>query len=240
MRRAIQNCGQGVLDVLYPPVCPFCRTVSPEGICQKCSRKIVYIKSPACMRCGKPLESDRTEFCLDCLRKKGSCIRQGCALWLHREPVSEALYNFKYKNKRSWGRIFALELAENYGSRLKKWDIDQIIPIPLHPSREKKRGFNQALLIGEELGKITGIECHRDVLFRIRKTIPQKCLDPGERRENLRGAFAVSRRWQPVDNILLVDDIYTTGATLEKAAKMLRKAGARNIYFLTLSIGQGI
>ena len=79
-----------------------------------------------------------------------------------------------------------------------------------------------------------------DALFRVKKTTAQKKLDRQERMGNLRDAFALSERWKPVANVLLTDDIYTTGATVEQAAKILKKAGAQNVYFLTISIGQGI
>ena len=103
-----------------------------------------------------------------------------------------------------------------------------------------REGFNQSEVIARELSDLTGIPCRTDVLFRIRKTVPQKKLGPDGRAANLQGAFAVSRRWDACGKALLIDDIYTTGATVEKAAKMLKKAGCRNVYFLTISIGQGL
>ena len=201
------------------------------------------------MHCGKPLSGETREYCHDCARRmdaarrhgrEGFCVRQGRSLWVHREPVSGAVYKLKYKNKRNWGRIFAAEMEEVYGRQIRQWGIQEIIPVPLHPSRKRARGFNQSEVIARELSALTGIPCRADVLFRIKKTIPQKLLDSRARTENLKGAFAAARGWQAPENVLLIDDIYTTGATLEKAAKMLRKAGARNIYFLTVSIGQGI
>ena len=233
------------LNILYPPVCPFCGHISPEGICARCREKIIHVKEPFCMHCGKPLDDETQEYCRDCGRRiaasaRGSCIAQGRGLWIHREPVSGAVYRFKYKNKRNWGRIFANEMEKHYGSQIRRWEIKQIIPIPLHVSKRRKRGFNQSEIIARELSFLTGIPCKTDVLFRVKKTVPQKFLDNSGRAENLRGAFAVSRKWKAPGNILLIDDIYTTGATLERAAKMLKKAGARNIYFLTISIGQGI
>ena len=101
-------------------------------------------------------------------------------------------------------------------------------------------GSTSPEVIARELAELTGIPCRTDVLFRIRKTVPQKRLDPAGRAANLQGAFGVSKRWAACENVLLIDDIYTTGATVEKAAKMLKKAGCRNVYFLTISIGQGI
>lgn len=161
-------------------------------------------------------------------------------MWLHREPVSGAVYRFKYKNKRNWGRIFAVELAEHYEGQIRAWGIEEIIPIPLHSTRKRKRGFNQSEVVAGILSELTGIPCRTDVLFRIRKTVPQKQLDRRGRKDNLMGAFGVSREWNACENVLLIDDIYTTGTTVGRAAKMLKKAGAQNVYFLTISIGQGI
>ena len=171
------------------------------------------------MHCGKPLKDETEEYCPDCGKRlagkhvdsrnpQRSALDQGRSLWLHREPVSGALYRF--------------------------------IPVPLHPSRRRKRGFNQAEILAEELGKLCGIPVETDVLFRIRKTAPQKVLGREGRMKNLRGAFGVSAGWNPCGNVLLIDDIYTTGATLERAAAVLKKAGVQKVFFLTISIGQGI
>ena len=191
------------------------------------------------MKCGKPLRTDTEEYCPDC-REHGSYLNCGLNLRMHRERVAGALYRFKYHNRRSFGKIFACELAEHYRSQISNWEIEQIIPIPLHRSRMRKRGFNQAEIIARELSDATGISVCTNALFRIRKTVPQKSLGRKKRQANLQGAFAVSKTWKPCRNALLIDDIYTTGATLNKAAKMLRMAGVQNVYFLTISIGQGI
>ena len=191
------------------------------------------------MHCGKPMRSDTDEYCPDC-RKHDSYLEQGLNLWKHREPASGALYRLKYHNKRNYGKVFARELVKQYAEDIRRWRIEEIIPVPLHPSRRRKRGFNQAETIARELSVLTGIPIRADVLFRIKKTSPQKSLGRKERQANLQGAFAVSGAWKARKNVLLIDDIYTTGATLERAAKMLRMAGAQNVYFLTVSIGQGI
>ena len=130
--------------------------------------------------------------------------------------------------------------VSGYADQLRRWEAEEIIPVPLHRSRRRKRGFNQAEILARELGAAAGIPVRTDVLFRVKKTSPQKSLGKKERQANLKGAFAVSGAWNPGKNVVLIDDIYTTGATLDRAAKMLRKAGARNVYFLTISIGQGI
>ena len=195
------------------------------------------------MRCGKPLDKAEEEYCADC-RDRASSVVQGRSLWLHRDPVPRAVYWFKYHNRRSYGTVFAREMERVYGGWIRACGIEVILPVPLHPSRKRKRGFNQAEILARELSGLTGIPARADVLYRIKKTRPQKMLGPGERSreraESLRGAFAVKGKWSPCKNVLLIDDIYTTGATVERAAKMLKKAGVQNVYFLTISIGQGI
>ena len=195
------------------------------------------------MRCGKPLKDETEEYCPDCrksLRDGRRGIDQGRSLWLHREPVSGAVYRFKYKNRRRFGRVFAREIADRYAGQVRRWGVDEIIPVPLHPSRFRKRGYNQAEILAAELGDRFDIPVRTDVLYRIRKTSPQKLLGRTERMRNLKGAFGVSASWKPCKNVLLVDDIYTTGATLERAARVLKKAGVQKVFFLTISIGQGI
>ena len=208
-------------------------------ICPDCRGEILYVREPRCMRCGKPLKRETEEYCPDC-REHPSCIRQGRSVWLHRGKVPGAIYRFKYHNRRRYGKVFASEMMRCCGDELKRWRIGLIIPVPLHPSRKRKRGFNQAEILAAVLSEQTGIPVRKDVLFRIKKTKPQKTLDPGERRDNLKGAFAVSGRWKPCRNVLLIDDIYTTGSTIERCAGMLKKAGAENVWFLTISIGQGV
>ena len=118
----------------------------------------------------------------------------------------------------------------------KKWKIDIIMPIPLHPRRLEKRGYNQAGVLAEALGKKLGIPVDEKNLKRRKNTKPQKELNHRERQKNMKNAFIVRKKLKE-ENILLVDDIYTTGSTIEEAAKELKKAGAQNIFFLTIAIG---
>ena len=191
------------------------------------------------MHCGKPLKQDTEEYCSDCRGRK-SFVRQGKSVWLHSGPVPGAVYRFKYHNRRRYGQIFAKEMAERYEDQIRKWKIEEIIPVPLHRKKKKKRGYNQAEIIAAELAACVNLPVRNDVLFRVKDTKPQKQFDNRERKRNLQGAFAVSRNWIPCRNVLLIDDIYTTGSTIERSAKMLKKAGAENVYFLTVSIGQGL
>lgn len=190
------------------------------------------------MKCGKPVEEEE-EFCSDCARGERA-FEQGRSLWIHRTPAADAVYRFKYHNRRCYGKIFAEELVREYRECLERWEIEEIIPVPLHRIRKRRRGYNQSEVLARELGKILKIPVGTEVVFRIRNTRPQKELDEKERVRNLKGAFGVSKKWKPCGNILVVDDIYTTGSTIHHVAGVLKKAGALKVYFLTISIGQGI
>lgn len=197
------------------------------------------IAEPRCMRCGKPVKEEEQEYCYDC-RRHAYAYDQGKSLWLHIPPVSQAVYQFKFQNKRYYAEVFAEEMARRYERWIRACKVQEIIPVPLHRSKQRSRGFNQAELLAEKLGEKLEIPVNTRAVFRIRKTEPQKKLDDRDRIQNLRGAFGVSRSWEPVENILLIDDIYTTGSTIHRVSKVLKKAGVQKVYFLTISIGQGL
>ena len=157
---------------------------------------------------------------------------------MHKEPVNEAIYAFKYKNRRTYGEIFARELAKVYGGFLQKQRVELILPIPLHKSRRRERGYNQTEILAKYLGEYTGIEVDSTSLVRMKKTSPQKRNNDKERKKNIRNAFALKKKIN-AENVVLIDDIYTTGSTLDEAARILKKSGVTNVYFLTISVGQG-
>lgn len=208
-----------------------------NGICGECRESLPWVKEPHCKKCGKPIRDARAEYCYDC-KVKSHIFEEGRSLWLHQSPVSDAVYAFKYQNRRIYGEVFGEELAEKYGCFLKRRQVELLVPIPLHKKRRRRRGYNQAELLSRLLSERTGLPMDADTLVRVKATQPQKTLGNKERHENIRGAF-VSRKRIQCRNVALIDDIYTTGSTLDEAAKILRKAGAEKVYFLTISIGQG-
>lgn len=225
---------------LWPEVCPFCGRVSSQGICVACRGKLgeLKVREPRCMQCGKPVRHAEQEFCYDCMHMKHQYDR-GCGLWMHEAPVSTSVYQFKYHNQRRYGVCYAEELTRCCGHMIKRWNPDLIIPIPLHKKRRRKRGYNQAAILCRELGKRLGIPVDEKNLARRICTAPQRSLGHRERRKNLRNAFTVKSSFLPVPVVLLVDDIYTTGNTVDAAAEVLKKKGVEKVYFLTISIGQG-
>lgn len=132
-----------------------------------------------------------------------------------------------------------MEFLNRYEETIRRWGITTIIPVPLSKKRRRIRGYNQAELLARELGEKMSISVDTKHLIRVKDTVPQKKMDARGRRMNLRNAFAWRGKERIRGNVLLVDDIYTTGNTIDSAAKVLKCAGARKVYFLTISIGQG-
>ena len=229
-----------ILKLLWPDICPFCGKISRKGVCPVCQKKInnLSIEQPYCMKCGKPVLFMEQEYCYDC-SKSIHYFESGRALWLHKPPVNHSIYHFKYHNQRQFGKLYARAMAEKYGGTIRQWNPDIIIPVPLHKIKRKQRGFNQAQVIAEELGKIMGVSVNSFAVKRVRYTKPQKKMDHKLRKSNLKNAFEIAVSLQKIKCVLLVDDIYTTGNTLDEVAKILKQAGVQKVYFLTVSIGQG-
>jgi ComF family protein len=214
------------------------------GICLSCQKEIqrgkgvIPIQEPVCKKCGKPMSDERKEYCDRCMSRP-HLFRQGKALWIYKGKGKKSIYRFKYGGRREYGNYYARELVKQYGGWVKSRHIDAIIPIPLHPSRQRQRGYNQAALITMEMGKHLGIPVESNTLLRTINTKPQKKLNDKERQSNLKKAFRYTRKKQPPKRVLLVDDIYTTGSTFDGAATALLEAGAEEVFFLTVSIGSG-
>ena len=226
------------MGMLYPQTCYFCGKICKKSMCTECAEKVEYIEEPRCKKCGKPIRYAEKEYCHDCTEHM-FCYEQGKSIWLHKGPVLWSVYQFKYHNRRIYAEFYAEEWWRLYGNKLKEWEIDVIVPIPLHPKRRRKRGYNQAEVLAKELGKRCGIPVDTKMVVRRVNTKPQKMLNDRERKKNLRSAFGVTSHRKKANNILLIDDIYTTGNTIDSVAQLLKENGAEKVYFLTISIGQG-
>ncbi len=178
------------------------------------------------------------ELCHDCSGKT-HLFDKGRALYEY-ESIREALYRMKYAGRKEYAEFFALELSLFLKEEILKWNADALIPVPLHSTRQRKRGFNQAQLLAEHLGEFLGIPVRSDLLKRCKKTVPQKELSLAERQNNLKKAFKISQYDVKLKTIIVIDDIFTTGSTIDAMSSELRRAGVQKIYFITLAIGEGI
>jgi len=229
------------LDFLFPRRCPVCGEItSPAGslICPSCFLKLSFVKPPVCKKCGKEIMDETMEYCSDCMGHFHA-FESGVALLNYDETARTVMAQIKYKNKREYLDFFGAAMAKRYGMAVARMAVEAIVPVPVHLSRRRARGFNQAEELALRLSKGMGIPVCADVLARSRKTAPQKGLTPQLRLKNLEQAFSVREEglWPGMDCALLVDDIYTTGSTAEACARVLKRAGIKKVYVLSICIG---
>ncbi|MDE6620412.1 MAG: ComF family protein [Lachnospiraceae bacterium] len=230
-----------LVNMVFPRRCPVCDDIVPMGeglICTRCRTKLQYITEPRCRRCGKQLMGDSGEFCHDCTQRR-HVYDYGYALYDY-QSMKKSIYRFKYKRRCEYAAFYAKDIYERLSNEIDLMGADSIIPIPVHASRKKSRGYNQAELVAAELSRLTGIAMHEKLVKRIRKTVPQKELTTQERQNNLKKAFNISTNVVKLNKVILVDDIYTTGSTVDAVAMELKRHGVKSVYFIALCIGEGI
>lgn len=216
----------GLLDLVYPPKCLVCGAMNPESICRACRAGFEPVKLPICNRCG----NSRVDGpCRTCESGTPEWVTASRAAGRFEGSLRQAILNLKYNGKRKLGEPLGCYLADYLATgpfgRLR---FDQIVPVPLHPSRMREREFNQAALIAQQVSKALRIPIVEDSLVRIRRTRPQVELPASERAANVRGAFAVRARADVKGKrILLIDDVVTTLHTADECARVLLDGGAK-------------
>ena len=156
------------------------------------------------------------------------------------QSMRKSIYRFKYGKRCEYAAFYAKDICEKLSDEIRMMEADSIIPVPVHASRKRDRGYNQAELIAMELSRFTGIAMHEKLVLRTRKTVPQKELTIQERQNNLKKAFNISTNVVKLNRVILVDDIYTTGSTLDAIAMELKRHGVKSVYFIALCIGEGM
>ena len=231
--------GKYALDLLYPRRCPVCHRIAPAGkdLCDECISALPYVREPRCRKCGKPVSALEV-FCEDCLRHP-HVFDQGTAAFAYNDSMRETIRIFKFKGRREYGSVLGRLLAEYAKEELRIWKAEAVIPVPLHAAKLRKRGYNQAEVTGRALAKQAGLPLMTGVLMRAGKTAAMKTLDESERRKNLREAFSVRAGAELPARVLLVDDIYTTGSTMDACAAVLKEAGVREVFAACICIGEG-
>ena len=226
-----------ILDIFYPRCCPVCQKILKDQrrmICPESEKKLRPIGHPRCYKCGKPIEEG--EYCKDC-QKHTHIFDQGRGIFVYDGIMRRSVTRYKYYGCREYGDFYAKAMYRYAWKNLNQWKPDLIVPVPIHKSKERLRGFNQAAYLAERLGCYTGIPVDTDLVQKVVKTKSQKKLNAMQRRKNLEKAFLVTKNIRGKD-VLVIDDVYTTGSTIDAMAGCLRKRGAKNIYFLTVCIGR--
>lgn len=226
---------------MYPRTCPVCGKVlgiDKGYICKDCQKQLVYITEPKCMKCGKKLLSDVEEYCYDCKKQQHYFIN-GLAPFAHVGAITDSIYKIKYNNKREYIDFFVNELIRLYQREILSWGCDALVPVPIHRKKKIIRGYNQAECIAKRMAKHLNLPVCKNGLIRVKNTVAQKELNDKERRNNIENAFIIGKDIVKYSKIILVDDIYTTGSTIDACSKTLLNAGVQEVHFVCLSIGNG-
>jgi len=234
-----------LLDWLYPPRCRACRGRilgrDAEYFCASCRQHIQLVGHPLCNVCGRPFvgASGDDHTCGVCLERPPRFVAARAWACYPREddhPLRQVVQKFKYSRKVSLGKPLGRLMARGCQEFLAAVDADLIVPVPLYPKRLRWRGFNQSALLGREIGRAYGIPMDPFLLLRRRETAAQTQLPEDERRRNVRDAFALNADRSVKDRrILLIDDVYTSGATVNECSRTLKQGGAKEVYVLTLA-----
>jgi len=250
-----ERLGSAVADLLFPPHCVVCHRFG-DWLCAGCLNEISEIRPPLCHRCGLPmpvseedqvsapsalvptgvaLKRDAMGTCHHC-RRTSSQLDGLRAYALHGGPLRKAIHAFKYDGLRSLAPILGGLMGQGWAAVAPgDLEIDVIAPVPLHASRQQERGFNQAALLGRELSMHLRRPIVEGTLIRTKPTSPQVGLSPEERQANVYGAFQCVGEELAGMRVLLVDDVYTTGSTMEAACAALLEAGVESIWAYTLA-----
>ena len=226
---------------LYPRRCMRCDgllSAKEQYCCTDCEGKLSFVAQPFCYCCGKPLLSVEKELCSDCEQYPKSFIRNQ-SLFLYEGAEKDSLSRFKFQNRREYAAAYAAYLAEQKKVWITSLQVDALLPVPVHKNKRRQRGYNQAELLAVELGKRLCLPVLKEQLIRVHDTMAQKELSRMQRLKSLERAFKYQSNGVKCKRVLLVDDIYTTGTTLEACTRVLLRAGVEEVYGITVAVGQG-
>ncbi len=225
-----------LLDLLFPEQCVSCGDNLAGSdfyaLCDTCLEKIEIIGNSCCKFCGAAAGdfSKLKKGCAFCNPAKFHYTR-AIGVVRYKPPARELIHDFKFHDNSRLSNFLASAMIERLASCGYPDNFDFVFPVPLHKKRQKTRGYNQSFLIARIIAEHFGVTCSDKILRRIRNTVAQSLLEPKERSDNIAGAFSVSADLGD-KIILLVDDVMTTGSTVNECARVLREAGASRIYVI--------
>ena len=237
----LSNVARACADFVVPPVCLACHAPlgSHDGLCARCWQQITFIRAPLCDRLGIPLPFDPGGKAISAAAAAHPPLYDRArAVALYDGVMKDLIHGFKYSDRHDARRLLGRWLAEAGRELLQ--DADMIVPVPLKRVRLISRRFNQSAIFAREVARRSGVTCAPQAIVRIKRTPSQVGLTHDERKRNVRAAFQVPQRTgtSSVDgkNVVLIDDVITTGATVEACARVLRRAGAARIDVLALAL----
>jgi len=239
---------EGFLNFIFPLNCKVCgkpiRESMGYSICEECFKTIKIIKDPYCIKCGKPLVrtnyflNNRDVLCVNC-KKHPYYFNYARSVGVYDKALRKCIHLFKYYREKKLSKPLGKLLVEYISEKERVYQkYDLIIPVPLHKNDLSTRGFNQSLLLSMEIGNYFSIPVGKDILIKKKVTGAQIKLSKKERENNLVNAFLIIEPEKiKGKNILLIDDVFTTGSTVNECSKELKKAQVKNIRVLTLARG---
>jgi ComF family protein len=227
LARTMHSTSRALLDLLFPPRCVSCKRAG-EWFCADCQTSIEPIAAPLCERCGRPLASTTCSICAHHLPETD----QVRAVAFFENHLRQAIHAFKYEQRVELAAPFGVLLRDRFVTL--PWRADVLIGVPLHAEREKARGYNQAHLLATALGDMIRLPVWKHALTRIRHTRPQVELTAAERRVNVQDAFQADPSVAG-KRIVLIDDVCTTGVTMDACSTALKKQGAQSVWGLALA-----
>lgn len=232
---------KGARRIIFPARCPGCDTIIPavykdQIFCTECQNGIIPAEGRICFRCGKPIVSGCEDLCRDCIGKHGALL-MGRGAFIYTGPMKMAMYRFKYSGRRAYARGLAQLACDIHGDWLSGLGVDAIVPIPMYKDKMLRRGYNQAEVFARALSGCMSVPVFDDVLVREKNTLPQKGLNREMRQKNLKNAFKIRQSSVKFDCVLLVDDIYTTGSTMDEAAGVISRAFGARVFSFCICMG---
>ncbi len=231
MRSRIHTLGWDTLDFLFPPRCAGCDKWG-ERYCASCQEQTKLISSSICQVCGELYPGSSRLVCKRC--QSAELFYTSLRSWAYFEgPLQRAIHKLKYKRDLGLGEKLAQPLAELLHAH--NWEIDLVTAVPLDSARQRDRGYNQSLCLARPLAWETGLPIASSIIKRIKKTKSQVGLSVEERKINVTGAFWAERKLVNGKSVLIIDDVVTTGSTINSCAEALIRAEASRVYGLTLA-----
>ena len=242
MIKILKNFIKNFINLIFPAKCILCGKIIEEydSLCENCWNEIKFIEKPFCDKCSTPLENKilDTDLCIKCLNNENLFIKSRSGV-VYNDKTSKIILDFKFYDKIFLKKFIAKTMLKASHDIIN--DIDILIPVPLHKRRLIFRKYNQSLFLALELGKISNKKVINDFLIKNKHTIPQSKLNKGDRLKNLKNKFSINEKYlKNINtyknlNFAIIDDVMTTGSTINECVKTLNVVGIKNVYSITFA-----
>ncbi len=228
-------------SILFPIESCVCGKYSKEAVCNKCWSEVILITTLACKKCSKPyynqyLHSEKIELICEECAEIPLYFERSISYGIYQDVMIKIIYEYKFNNKVYISKFLGKKLSTLIKNEDDYKNIEIIISVPMYKNKERRRGYNQSYLLAKEIAKDLKLKLIKNILIKIKDTEPQSKKPMRERRQNIRGSFFVKDPMKiKGKEILLIDDVFTTGSTVNECSRILRQAGAKKIYVATIA-----